>query len=56
MGDRLRALGLVASVGRSDADYPEALAAVAHGHTPVTHPYGGMSMVRRKPPAVCWGF
>lgn len=48
LGDRLRALGIVAAIGHSDARYPEVLAAVAHGYTHVTHLYSGMSTLRRE--------
>lgn len=48
LGDELRKHGILASVGHSDAEYSEMLAAYEHGYTHVTHLYSGMSTIHRK--------
>lgn len=49
LGDELRERGIIASIGHSNATYPQVLEAVRHGYTHVTHLYSGMStIVRRK--------
>ncbi len=45
--DELGRRGILASVGHSDALYPEVLKAVEHGCSHVTHLYSGMSALRR---------
>ena len=47
LGDELKRRGIVASIGHSDALYPDVLKAVEHGYSLVTHLYSGMSMLRR---------
>ncbi|MBO5869635.1 MAG: N-acetylglucosamine-6-phosphate deacetylase [Clostridia bacterium] len=48
LGDRLKELGICASMGHSDALYEEVLEAVKHGYTHLTHFYSGMSALVRK--------
>ena len=48
LGDRLKELGICASMGHSDALYEEVLEAVEHGYTHLTHFYSGMSALTRK--------
>lgn len=48
LGDRLKELGICASMGHSDALYEEVLEAVEHGYTHLTHFYSGMSTLTRK--------
>ena len=48
LGDELRARGILASVGHSNATYEEMKAAVAHGYTHITHLYSGMSSIIRR--------
>ncbi len=47
LGDQLRERGIIASIGHSDAIYPEVQQAVEHGYTLVTHLYSGMSTLHR---------
>ncbi len=47
LGDQLKKRGILASIGHSDAFYPEVLQAFEHGYTHVTHLYSGMSTLRR---------
>ncbi len=47
MGDELRRRGIIAAVAHSDAVYDEAIAAMEHGYTHLTHFYSGMSGLRR---------
>ena len=48
LGDRLRELGICASMGHSDALYEQVLEANKHGYTHLTHFYSGMSALTRK--------
>lgn len=48
LGERLKTLGICASMGHSDALYEEVLEAVKHGYTHLTHFYSGMSTLTRK--------
>lgn len=48
LGDRLKELGICASMGHSDALYEQVLEAVKHGYTHLTHFYSGMSALTRK--------
>ena len=48
MGDYLAARGILPSIGHSDAEYAEVLAARNHHYTLVTHLYSGMSTIVRK--------
>ena len=48
LGDKLKELGICASMGHSDALYEEVLEAVEHGYTHLTHFYSGMSALTRK--------
>lgn len=48
LGDRLKELGICASMGHSDALYEDVLEAVEHGYTHLTHFYSGMSTLTRK--------
>ena len=48
LGRELRARGIVAAIGHSDAEYPQVLAAWENGYTHVTHLYSGMSSVHRR--------
>ena len=47
MGDRLKAAGIICSIGHSNAVYEDVLEAVQHGFTLVTHLYSGMSSITR---------
>lgn len=47
LGDELKNRGILASIGHSDAFYPDVVKAVEHGYSLVTHLYSGMSMLRR---------
>jgi N-acetylglucosamine-6-phosphate deacetylase len=47
LGDQLRERGILASIGHSDAFYPDVLKAFEHGYTHITHLYSGMSSLRR---------
>lgn len=47
-GDRLKAEGILPSIGHTDAEYSQIVEAYLHGYTHVTHLYSAMScMVRR---------
>ncbi|MBO5914137.1 MAG: N-acetylglucosamine-6-phosphate deacetylase [Clostridia bacterium] len=48
LGDRLKELGICASMGHSDALYETVLEANKHGYTHLTHFYSGMSALTRK--------
>lgn len=48
LGDRLRKLGILASIAHSDADYETCMRAQKHGYTDITHIYSGCSMVHRE--------
>ena len=48
MGDKLRSVGIVCSIGHSNAVYDDVLSAVQHGFTLVTHLYSGMSSITRR--------
>ena len=48
LGRDLKARGILAAVGHSDAEWPEMDAAWKAGYTHVTHLYSGMSSVHRK--------
>jgi N-acetylglucosamine-6-phosphate deacetylase len=48
MGRRLSAEGILMSIGHSNADYDQVLAAVENGYTHVTHFYSGMSGIVRR--------
>lgn len=47
LGDCLRARGVLASIGHSDAEYAHVRESMAHGYTHVTHLYSGMSTITR---------
>ncbi len=47
LGDELKKRGILASIGHSDALYTDAIEAVKHGYSLVTHLYSGMSMLKR---------
>lgn len=49
---RLRALGVILSIGHSDADYETASAAFAAGMTGVTHLFNAMSPLQHRAPGV----
>lgn len=48
LGRRLTDLGILPSVGHSDAEYETALEAFDNGYTHLTHFYSGMSTITRK--------
>ena len=48
LGDKLKELGICASMGHSDALYEQVLEANKHGYTHLTHFYSGMSALTRK--------
>ena len=48
MGDYLKANGIVASIGHSNAHYHQVAEAFKHGYTLLTHFYSGMSSIVRK--------
>ena len=48
MGDYLAGQGILPSIGHSDAEYDEVIAARNHHYTMVTHLYSGMSTIVRK--------
>jgi N-acetylglucosamine-6-phosphate deacetylase len=48
MGRRLSSRGILMSMGHTDADYGQILAAVDNGYTHVTHFYSCMSTIRRR--------
>lgn len=48
MGDYLKANGIVASIGHSNAHYHQVVEAFKHGYTLLTHFYSGMSSIVRK--------
>ncbi len=48
LGDELSKRGILASVAHSDATFDEALEAVGHGYTHITHFYSGTSTVTRQ--------
>ena len=48
MGRFLRARGVLASIGHSDATDQDVLAALENGYTHITHLYSGMSTISRK--------
>lgn len=48
LGDELRARGILASIGHSDADYETVCRAMEHGFTHLTHFYSGMSGLTRR--------
>ena len=48
LGQELKKRGILASIGHSDALWPEVEAAWNHGYTHVTHLYSGMSSLHRR--------
>ena len=48
LGDELKARGILASIGHSDADYEAVCRAMEHGFTHITHFYSGMSSLTRR--------
>lgn len=48
LGDELKRRGILASIGHSDAEYTDVLAAVRHGYTHVTHLYSCTSTIVRR--------
>ena len=48
LGRRLRQLGILPSIGHSDAEYAQVAAAFAQGYTHVTHLYSAMSTIVRR--------
>lgn len=48
LGDELKRRGILASIGHSDAEYADVLAAVRHGYTHVTHLYSCTSTIVRR--------
>ncbi|NGP43955.1 N-acetylglucosamine-6-phosphate deacetylase [Bacillaceae bacterium SIJ1] len=48
----LKANGVIASIGHSDADYTEVMEAVNHGVTHATHLYNGMKGLHHREPGV----
>lgn len=50
LGKELRARGILASIGHSDADYSQVCEAVNAGYTHLTHFYSGMSSLHRVGP------
>ena len=47
LADELKARGILASIGHSDATYDHVIEAWERGYTHVTHLYSGMSTIRR---------
>jgi len=47
LGDLLSQRGVLCSIGHSDADYKQVLAAIEHGYSHLTHFYSGMSSLHR---------
>lgn len=47
-GDRLKAQGILPSIGHSDAEYLQIVEAFKHGYTHVTHLYSAMSSIVRR--------
>ena len=48
LGDELKARGIIASIGHSNADYETVKESLKHGFTHVTHLYSGMSTITRR--------
>lgn len=48
LGDELKARGILASIGHSDAEYDTVCHAMEHGFTHLTHFYSGMSSLTRR--------
>lgn len=48
LGRRLKTVGILPSIGHSDAEYDTALEAFDNGYTHLTHFYSGMSTITRK--------
>ena len=48
LGECLRGRGILASIAHSDADFDQAVRAMEHGYTLVTHLYSGMKGVHRR--------